>query len=179
MILAHALMILFVCIACTDGLYYHVYKYRLYARPESRYEHLLHTVNVCLFLPQCFLFFCVRPHGAFLWAALATFFATLGVEIADVLSENESRKQLGGVVPLEYLMHFLMSGLRAGFLSAYMVAAGSADLYVGASLGPPALPYVGWFVLGPGALVAAFHVWLHFVGGRAALTSPSRAALRA
>ncbi|MBP8196847.1 MAG: hypothetical protein KAY55_06715, partial [Deltaproteobacteria bacterium] len=45
-------LLLFTTIAGVDGLYFHLYRYRLYARPASLYEHKLHTVNAVLFVPQ-------------------------------------------------------------------------------------------------------------------------------
>jgi hypothetical protein len=34
-----------------DALYNHLYRFRLYERPESFREHLLHTANIVLTLP--------------------------------------------------------------------------------------------------------------------------------
>ena len=78
-----------------DGLYYHLYKYRLYERPASRLEHQLHTANVTIFVPQVFLLFWMQPHGLWLWLALLTFVASLVVEFFDVLCEPASRRDLG------------------------------------------------------------------------------------
>ena len=166
MILAFALLPIFLVFASSDGFYYHFYRFRLHARGASRYEHLLHTLNACLFVPQVYLFFCGRPTGAWLIAAVGTFIATLGVEALDVLCEGDSRAGLGGLPPREYLMHFLMSGLRGGFVAAYVTDGGLAAFTARTAFAPPAIPYCGWFVLVPAVAVAAWHVALWFTGGR-------------
>jgi hypothetical protein len=38
------------------------------------------------------------------------------VEVTDVLCEEASRRDLGGLTRVEYLMHFLMAGLRFGWV---------------------------------------------------------------
>ena len=127
MILAACLLVLFSIIASTDGFYFHIYRYRLHTRPASYREHLLHTINVCLFVPQVLLMFCVRPTGVWLWATVVLAVVILAVEISDVFAEDDSRRDLGGLKPPEYVMHFLMSGLRMGFLCAFYVARPPSD----------------------------------------------------
>ena len=63
-------LVLFTTIAGVDGLYFHLYRYRLYARPASRYEHKLHTINAVLFVPQVVLLFCLQVSGLWLWLSL-------------------------------------------------------------------------------------------------------------
>jgi hypothetical protein len=43
---------------------------------------------------------------------LAANLLTFAIESADVATERASRADLGGLTPLEYWMHFAMSGLR-------------------------------------------------------------------
>lgn len=57
MIAATIFLALFALVAAVDGLYFHLWKYRLYARPESVYEHKLHTVRAFLFIPIVFFLF--------------------------------------------------------------------------------------------------------------------------
>jgi len=51
MIAATVCLILFSFVAGFDGIYFHFYKYRLYARAESLYEHKMHTLSAVLFTP--------------------------------------------------------------------------------------------------------------------------------
>ena len=113
---ATALLMLFTTIASVDGFYFHLYKYRLWERPQSRREHLLHTVNSCLFPLSLAPLFLATSTGAWLWFALAMNLVTLAIESLDVFEEHASRADLGGLTSTEYWMHFMMSGLRWGFV---------------------------------------------------------------
>jgi len=162
MILCAVLLVLFSVVASTDSLYFHTYKYRLHTRPQSRYEHFLHTANICLFVPQVYLMFCVRPAGMWLWLSAFLVAATFGIELADVLCENDSRKDLGGLVPAEYAMHFSMSALRSGYVFAYFAGVSWAQFIAGSRLESVSLfsQVVGWTMVLPGFAVAAMHLWL-------------------
>lgn len=156
-------MVIFTTIAAVDGLYYHLYKYRLHERPQSRLEHQLHTANVVLFVPQVFLLFWMQPHGLWLWLALATFLCSLVVEFFDVLCEPASRRDLGGLTGLEYLLHFMMAGLRFGAVVPLFVTAPTADWLMSATaLGPRPLWFllVGVYIGVPAIGIAALHVRL-------------------
>jgi hypothetical protein len=106
------LLLLFTIVATVDGFYFHFYKYRLYARPASRLEHGLHTLNSALFPITLAPLYLAESSGAWLWLATGALLVTLLVESFDVLIERESRADLGGLTPAEYWMHFMMSGLR-------------------------------------------------------------------
>lgn len=160
-------LVLFTAIAGIDGLYFHLYRYRLYKRPPSRYEHRLHTVNAVLFVPLVALLFCVTPSGIFLWLALGLFAITLIVEILDVVCEPKSRRDLGGLSGSEYLMHFLMAALRVGTVAPIFTATTSSDWQLAAS-GLAARPLwlflLGAYIAGPGILIAALHLFLDHRG---------------
>ena len=81
-------LILFTTIAGVDGLYFHLYRYRLYARPASLYEHKLHTVNAVLFVPQIVLLVCLRAQGLWLWLLLGLFATTVAVEVTKRLAHD-------------------------------------------------------------------------------------------
>jgi hypothetical protein len=164
-------LVLFTAMAGVDGLYFHLYRYRLYRRPECRYEHRLHTVNAVLFVPLVAMLFCVEPRGLYLWLWLLLFLASLGVEVLDVLCERASRQELGGLLPSEYLMHFLMSGLRFGFCLPLVVIAPAAAFRLqstGFFPRPLYLLLCGVYIAVPAVGIAALHVVLD-ARGRAAL----------
>jgi hypothetical protein len=163
MLVAVVLLVLFIAAAYADGFYFHLYRYRLHARPEARREHLLHTVNACLLVPQVYAMFCARPGPAALAAAAALSLATLAVELADVLCEKASRRALGGLTSAEYALHFLMSGFRMGFVGAFFAAAFVAS----PTVAPAVVAFVGWCVVVPGIAIAALHLGLLFAGRRA------------
>jgi len=114
---AGILFILFTLIASIDAFYFHFYRFRLHTRPECRREHLLHTLNACLLPFAAGPLLIGQASGAWLWLALIANLATFGIESLDVLGEAESRKNLGGLPPAEYWMHFTMSGLRWAWVS--------------------------------------------------------------
>ena len=160
-------LILFTAIAGIDGLYFHLYRYRLYKRPPSRYEHRLHTINAVLFVPLVALLFCVTPSGIFLWLALALFAVTLIVEILDVICEPASRRDLGGLTGVEYLMHFLMAALRVGTVAPLLTVRPIADWQLSASAlatRPLWFFLLGAYIAGPGVFIAALHLFLDHRG---------------
>lgn len=156
-------LLLFTTIAGVDGLYFHLYRYRLYARPASRYEHKLHTVNAVLFVPQVVLLFCLQVGGLWLWLSLALFGITLAVEVTDVLCEEASRRDLGGLTRVEYLMHFLMAGLRFGWVMPLLFGRpGAAWSMAQTAIGWNSLWLIitGASIAIPAVAIAAIHVVL-------------------
>lgn len=166
----------FTVVAAIDGLYFHLMKYRLYRRPASRFEHLLHTWNAVLFVPLTALLFLIAPKGLLLWGALGLFGLTFLIEIADVLSEPKSRRDLGGLTGSEYLMHFLMAGLRVAMVAPLFLQPANGDWRLSAT-GFDARPL--WFVLAglyivvPALGIAVLHVVL---GRRGAVYLAAQAA---
>lgn len=162
-------LLAFTTIAGVDGLYFHLYRYRLHERAASRTEHLLHTLNVILFVPLTALLYCVEPLGLWRWLVLALFGLSVGIEILDVRCEEASRRELGGLTNNEYLMHFLMSGLRGGAVLPILTAGSAAQWSLAATelaRRPLWLILTGAWIAGPGILIAALHVHLWFRGGR-------------
>jgi hypothetical protein len=146
-----------------DGLYFHLHRYKLYLRPQSRYEHRLHTINAVLFVPLVGLLYCAAPHGLYLWLALALFLASLFVEVLDVLCEPASRRDLGGLIASEYLMHFLMSGLRFGAVIPLLVGVPASDWLIGSSaigIRPLWQLLCGAYIGVPAAGIAVLHIVL-------------------
>jgi hypothetical protein len=114
-IVAAAFLLLFTLVATIDGLYFHLYKYRLFERPECLREHHLHTMNAFLFPWTVLLLFVFNSSGLLLWSLIGLTILTLIIEFIDVFEERKSRSHLGGLTSMEYSMHFAMSGLRATY----------------------------------------------------------------
>jgi hypothetical protein len=108
-------LIIFTLVASIDGIYFHLFKYKLYSRPESIKEHHLHTLNSFLFPFTIVFLFIFNTGGLLLWLAVILTILTLIVEFVDVFEEKKSRMKLGGLTSLEYSMHFGMSGIRATY----------------------------------------------------------------
>ena len=152
-------------LAAVDGLYVHLWRLRLHERPESRREHLLHTVRALLFPPTLALVYGFESAGAWLWAGAALAAIDTGLEGWDTFEEPRSRQTIGGLTSAEALLHVVLVTLRAAslvlVLASLPAAAWSWAL-------PGALrevePWQGFFVwsgLLPGSLiVAALHAML-------------------
>ncbi|KAB8033370.1 hypothetical protein [Fluviispira multicolorata] len=140
-------LILFTIVATVDGLYFHLYKYRLYEKPESQKEHALHTWNSFLFPFTVFFLFAENFSGIFLWIAVILTFVTLIIEFCDVFEEKKSRQALGGLTSLEYSMHFGMAGLRAVFTTLILANK----------------PWFAWSFTGP-LLLYNYSNYVRFIG---------------
>jgi hypothetical protein len=115
-------LVLFLIVATIDGLYFHLWKYKLFLRAESLYEHKLHTIRAFLFIPIVFFLFYANFGGIALWAGILFILLDLAVEMLDVLNENESRASLGGLTSLEYLAHISATTFRIAAISLVLAA---------------------------------------------------------
>ena len=61
------LMLGYALVGSIDAVYNHLYKFKLYAHPESRYEHILHTIRVLTFPLVLLLLFVKNYGGIYLW----------------------------------------------------------------------------------------------------------------
>lgn len=149
-----------VLLSSLDGLYLHLWKYRLHERPESRAEHILHSLRAWLFLPFLLLL-AWQPSGGLLSLLLGLIGIDIFVGLADVLEEHRSRKSLGGLSRGEYFLHVILIMLHSTVLSLSLAA-----LLLKQSVTPALLSTQGWSAwlaeqMIPGTvLVALLHVWL-------------------
>jgi hypothetical protein len=104
-------------IGTCDLFYYHLYKFRLYERPESFKEHLLHTANVLLTPFVVAGLYVGRTGGSTLWLGAIVAVGQVLVLLSDVLEEHESRAQFGGLPRPEYLMHIVVCMMHAASLA--------------------------------------------------------------
>jgi len=111
-VLAFVFLNLFMVLGAVDLFYFHIWKYRLHTRVESRYEHKLHMAFAFLMVPVAYLLFYQDFGGWALWAGVAAVAAALGTELLDVFSENDSRASLGGLSTAEYALHVVLTILK-------------------------------------------------------------------
>jgi hypothetical protein len=114
------LLVAFFAVAAVDGLYFHLWRFRLYARAESRLEHVLHTVRAVLSPPIIWALYVAEPAPLVLAGALVA--VDLLVTLVDVWIEPQSRHGLGGLPRAEYLAHISatmlhVAALALGFIS--------------------------------------------------------------
>ena len=132
---------LFMVLGAVDLFYFHIWKYKLHTRPESRYEHKLHMAFAFLMVPVATLLFFQNFGGIALWAAVFFVGAALSTELLDVVSENDSRASLGGLSTAEYALHVLLTTLKVASF-AFMFASKPAEAWQLSS--PVVLGSYGW-----------------------------------
>ncbi len=159
-----AALALFMFLAALDGVYLHLWRYRLYARPASRAEHRLHTIGAVLFvvtLPRLLLW---QSGGWLLWSGIGLLAIDLGVELADMGIERRSRADLGGLSSFEYILHVVMVSARVAALTLALVARPAEAWSLDSPLVLAGLPAfasaVAWQALPGSVLLAALHLWL-------------------
>lgn len=156
---------IFAVVAMIDGVWFHLLKYQLFARPESRYEHLLHTIHAIFFPALVVLLFLRQASGAILWATVALVAADFAVEMLDVVCERASRAAIGGLSTAEYAVHVLAITSRvAAFTLALAARPAAAWLAAKSSLietpMPPLARMICWAVAAGGVVMAIVHLWL-------------------
>lgn len=161
---ATVFLMIFGAVAAVDGLYLHLWKYRLYARPESLREHKLHTAQGALFAPVVYLLFYADFGGLALWTAVLFLAFEQVVEILDVLDERDSRAGLGWLSSFEYALHAVAITARTAAvalaLAAKPLAAWSLDAPLVAGPGHGWASSVGLQMVVGNVLVVGLHVWL-------------------
>ena len=159
-----AALVVFLILGTVDGLFFHLWRYRLYARPASEREHLYHTIAAVTFaamLPALFLW---ETGGLLLWTGVLLIGADLIVSLVDMLAENDSRADLGGLSRGEYVLHMVIMTAKGSAISLALAARPDAAWAFDAPWILRPLPafatFVGWQAL-PGAIaIGALHVWL-------------------
>jgi hypothetical protein len=159
-----ALLGVLLALGAFDGLYLHLWRYQLPARAASRHEHRLHTATAALTLGTLAALFLRETGGLLLWTGVAFVALDLGVAIADMVSERDSRAELGGLSTGEYVIHMLMMASRGGAVALALGArpASAWSLESPVFLGPLPEPAaaVAWASL-PGAVaITLLHLWL-------------------
>ena len=170
-------LVLFAAVGAYDGLYLHLWRYRLYARDESRYEHKLHTAVAFLFVPVVWLLFYGNFGGWALWAGVGFVGASFVVEMMDVSEENDSRASLGGLSREEYVAHVLAVTTRVAAVALALAAKPAAAWSLAAPLVleaeyPVSVTFVAEQVLVGNLAVGALHIWLMRDRYRSAAPAP-------
>ena len=165
-VLAAVFIAAFGALALVDGFWLHLAKYRLFARPESRIEHWLHTARAALFPAIAVLVFALPTAGPLLWAGVGLLVLDEALELADGWVERSSRRREGGLPTGEYLLHGVLIAVRAVAVAFALVARPAAAW---AWSGAAAASEMVWpeaartivMVMLPGAIVGALvHVAL-------------------
>jgi hypothetical protein len=152
----------FAALAALDGVYLHLVRLRLHARPASWREHVWHTASAVLFVPIVATLYLGSAGGLRLWLGAAAVVALHVVEVFDVRSERASREDLGGLSRGELAVHVAAIGTRTVSLVALFAAIPGAAWWghaVGPALPAALVPVVHGMLAGAVA-IAGLHVWL-------------------
>jgi hypothetical protein len=163
--LAVLLLVPLAVLAVIDGLWIHLWRLRLHARPECAREHRLHTARALLFPALLVLIYGRESTGGLLVLAALLAGVDTVLEAWDTFEEPRSRAHLGGLSRAEALLHVILVSLRGASLVLALAAKPAAAWSLTASAPTPPIP--GWQAqlvfqgLLPGAVaVAALHVVL-------------------
>lgn len=119
-------LILFMILATYDGFYLHIFKYGLFNREESLFEHKTHTVRAVLFpLIIWFLFINETSFFGFLIGVSLVVLDLIVLGI-DAYSEKESRRFMGGLPRWEYIVHLFSNAFH--FSAIVLVLALKIDM---------------------------------------------------
>ncbi len=89
-------LIAFMILATYDGAYLHLWKYELFNRSESLFEHKTHTVRAIFFPIIVWLLF-IETNIIGFWIGLTVVVLDLIVLGIDAYSEKESREFMNGL----------------------------------------------------------------------------------
>ena len=117
---AFELLMLAALLGAVDVGYYHLYKFRLFSRPESVKEEITHLARHVLFLSMTSVMVLGLERASTVLPIL--FVLDLANSTADVLLERKSRASAGGLPSLEYLIHILASLISGAAMSAFIFA---------------------------------------------------------
>lgn len=104
-------LILFILLATYDGAYLHLFKYELFNREESHFEHKTHTVRALLFPAIVYLLFIQTSLISF-YVGLILVLIDLIVLGFDAYSEEDSRSFMNGLPKWEYIIHLFANSFH-------------------------------------------------------------------
>jgi hypothetical protein len=165
LLVASAVIIAYTVLAFIDGLYLHLWKYRLHRHRQSIYEHKLHTLRAILFPLILYLLFAKNFGGILLWFGVLLAVTDLVIGMQDIFAEKSSRKELGGLSSFEYFIHVCANSLHVTYLTLIVLAkpvhAWSVSSPMLLTESYPSVMWTVFVLMVPGAAVGAvLHVWL-------------------
>ena len=120
-ILSIVLLIAYSLLALFDGVFLHLYKYRLYEHKESKFEHLTHTVRAILFTGILIALFINIEDNRWFLLGTALVVADMITLIIDAYVEKDSRHFMGGLPRWEYIIHLLVNGFHFASIAVFLV----------------------------------------------------------
>ena len=117
-----ALLVLLVAgpVGAIDVIYFHLWKFRLFERPESIKEETTHLIRGVLAPTTTGILLLGYPHGFWFWIVTITFALDSLNTFLDVIFEPASRAPRG-VPPAELAIHFVGTSMMGAAWALYMV----------------------------------------------------------
>ena len=152
-----------------DVLYFHVYKCKLHLRPECQREVFWHVWRHLIYAVQFVWIANFRFHGFASVLLGILYFCDVFVAWADVLEENKSRAEQGGLPRGEYFMHIVLSLLVGCYLlNTFQTVWSDGNLPTAIVFSPPDVPFILRFymtamgIIALGNFVYDFYKWITF-----------------
>lgn len=108
-------LIAFMILATYDGAYLHLWKFELFNRKESLFEHKTHTIRAILF-PLIIWLLILNTDIISFWVGIILVALDLIVLALDAYSEKESRSFMDGLPKWEYILHLFANGFHFAFI---------------------------------------------------------------
>lgn len=120
LLISSILLLAFAALALVDGLYLHIIKYKLYSQPESRFEHLTHSIRAILFPAILYFLFVKQGSSASFYLGILLVCADIGVLGIDAFVEKDSRAFMGGLPRWEYILHLFVNGFHFASIAVFL-----------------------------------------------------------
>lgn len=120
-ILVTILLALYSLLAVIDGVYLHLYRYRLQERAESKLEHLTHTIRAFLFSGILITLFIQMDDNRFFYLGMVMVLLDILVLLVDAYTEKDSRAFMGGLPRWEYMLHLMVNGFHFAAIAVFLV----------------------------------------------------------
>lgn len=114
------LLLLFTVLGLYDGFYLHIYRYKLFLHPESKNEHLVHTIRAILFPAILYYLYLGNTTLSFIVGIALVLFDLLILGI-DAYMEHDSRAFMNGLPRWEYVIHLFVNGFHFAAISVYLI----------------------------------------------------------
>lgn len=106
----------YMILATYDGVYLHLWKYELFDRKESFFEHKTHTARAVLFPLIVWMLWLKSSQLFFILGMLLVILDIIILSI-DAYAEKDSRKFMGGLPKWEYIIHLFSNGFHFAIIA--------------------------------------------------------------